>query len=85
MPLICGTRYPKKETISAAIYAATEKIAYGRDPSLKDVIEVGLNSGTFAGELQYFGQDVKSIRQIKNRYRTDKYKIRNGQNHEYCN
>ena len=38
-------------TISAATYAATEKIAYGRNPSLKDTLQVGSTSGVMAGGI----------------------------------
>ncbi len=47
--------------LSAATYAATEKIAYGRDPSLKDVIKVGVTSGVMAGGMQFIGQELGFI------------------------
>ena len=45
-------------TISAATYAATEKIAYGRNPSLKDTLQVGITSGVMAGGIQFVGQQL---------------------------
>lgn len=45
-------------TISAATYAATEKIAYGRDPSIKDVVAVGVTSGITAGCMKYVTQSL---------------------------
>lgn len=32
-------------SVSSAIYAATEKIAYGRNPSFKETLKVGITSG----------------------------------------
>ena len=43
-------------TVSAATYAATEKIAYGRNPSLKETLKVGVTSGVLAGGIQFIGQ-----------------------------
>ena len=43
-------------SLSAATYAATEKIAYGRDPSLKDVIVTGVVSGVMAGGAKFLAQ-----------------------------
>ena len=48
-------------TISAATYAATEKIAYGRNPSLKDTLKVGITSGVMAGGMQFVGQKLGMI------------------------
>ena len=45
-------------TISAATYAATEKIAYGRNPSVKNTLAVGITSGVMAGGMQYIGQKL---------------------------
>ena len=43
-------------TLSAATYAATEKIAYGRDPSLEATLYVGITSGVVAGGMKYVAQ-----------------------------
>ena len=48
-------------TISAATYAATEKIAYGRNPSLKETLKVGITSGVMAGGIQFVGQKLGMI------------------------
>ena len=48
-------------TISAATYAATEKIAYGRNPSLKETLKVGITSGVMAGGMQFVGQKLGMI------------------------
>lgn len=45
-------------TISAVTYAATEKIAYGRDPSLGEVLNVGLQSGVMSGTMKYVSQEI---------------------------
>ena len=42
----------------AAFYAATEKIAYGRNPSLKETLKVGITSGVMAGGMQFVGQKL---------------------------
>lgn len=47
--------------VSAATYAATEKIAYGRNPSLKDTLKVGITSGVMAGGMQFIGQKLGVI------------------------
>ena len=39
-------------TLSAATYAATEKLAYGRDHTWEDTLKVGLQSGIIAGETK---------------------------------
>ena len=43
-------------TLSAATYAATEKIAYGRDPSLEATLYIGITSGVVAGGMKYVAQ-----------------------------
>ena len=48
-------------TLSAATYAITEKVAYGRDPSLGETLKVGLISGVTAGVTQYVGQELGLI------------------------
>ena len=48
-------------TLSAATYAVTEKVAYGRDPSLGDTIREGLIGGFTAGVTQYVGQELGLI------------------------
>ena len=48
-------------TVSAATYAATEKIAYGRNPSLKETLKVGITSGVMAGGIQFVGQKLGMI------------------------
>ncbi len=48
-------------TVSAATYAATEKIAYGRNPSLKETLKVGITSGVMAGGMQFVGQKLGMI------------------------
>ena len=48
-------------TLSAATYAITEKVAYGRDPSLGETFKVGLISGFTAGVTQYVGQELGLI------------------------
>jgi len=48
-------------SISAATYAATEKIAYGRNPSLKETLKVGVSSGLMAGGTQFIGQKLGVI------------------------
>ena len=48
-------------TLSAATYAVTEKVAYGRDPSLGETLKVGLISGVTAGVTQYVGQELGLI------------------------
>ena len=48
-------------TISAATYAATEKIAYGRNPSLKETLKVGITSGVMAGGMQFVGEKLGMI------------------------
>ena len=48
-------------TLSAATYAVTEKVAYGRDPSLGDTIRAGLRGGFTAGVTQYVGQELGLI------------------------
>lgn len=48
-------------TISAAAYASTEKIAYGRNPSLKDTLKGGITSGVMAGGMQFVGQKLGVI------------------------
>ena len=45
-------------TISAVSYAATEKFAYGRDPSLGEVLSVGISSGVMAGSMKYVSQEL---------------------------
>ena len=42
--------------VGAATYAATEKIAYGRDPSMSGVITAGAVSGVLAGGAKAIGQ-----------------------------
>ena len=44
-----------------AFYAATEKIAYGRNPSLKETLKVGITSGVMAGGMQFVGQKLGMI------------------------
>ena len=44
-------------TLSAATYAATEKFAYGRNPTLKDTLKVGVTSGIMAGGAKYLAQN----------------------------
>ena len=44
--------------LSAATYAATEKIAYGRDPSIADTLMVGVTSGVMAGGMKYVAQEM---------------------------
>ena len=46
---------------SAATYAITEKVAYGRDPSLGETLKVGFISGVTAGVTQYVGQELGLI------------------------
>ena len=48
-------------SISAATYAATEKIAYGRNPSITDTLIVGVTSGVMAGGTQFIGQKLGII------------------------
>ena len=48
-------------TISAVSYAATEKFAYGRDPSLGEVLSVGINSGIMAGSMKYIAQEMELV------------------------
>ena len=48
-------------TVSADTYAATEKIAYGRNPSLKETLKVGITSGVMAGGMQFVGQKLGMI------------------------
>ena len=48
-------------SISAATYAATEKIAYGRNPSITDTLIVGVTSGVMAGGMQFVGQKLGMI------------------------
>ena len=48
-------------SISAATYAATEKIAYGRNPSITDTLIVGVTSGVMAGGTQFIGQKLGLI------------------------
>ena len=48
-------------TLSAATYAITEKVAYGRDPSLGETLKVGFISGVTAGVTQYVGQELGLI------------------------
>ena len=48
-------------TLSAATYAVTEKVAYGRDPSLGETLKVGFISGVTAGVTQYVGQELGLI------------------------
>ncbi len=45
-------------SVSAATYAATEKIAYGRNPSITDTLIVGVTSGVMAGGMQFVGQKL---------------------------
>ena len=45
-------------TISAASYAATETLAYGRDVSFGDVLSVGLNNGIMAGCMKDIMQSI---------------------------
>lgn len=45
-------------TISAVSYAATEKFAYGRDPSFGEVLSVGISSGVMAGSMKYVSQEL---------------------------
>ena len=45
-------------TISAASYAATETLAYGRDVSFGDVLKVGLNNGIMAGCMKDIMQSI---------------------------
>ncbi len=45
-------------TLSAATYAATEKLAYGRDPTWEDTLRVGLQSGIIAGETKEIMQAI---------------------------
>ena len=45
-------------SISAATYAATENIAYGRNPSITDTLIVGVTSGVMAGGMQFVGQKL---------------------------
>ena len=45
-------------SISAASYAATEKLAYGRDPTLEDTLKVGLQSGIMAGGMKEIAQSI---------------------------
>ena len=47
--------------MSAATYAVTEKVAYGRDPSLGETLKVGFISGVTAGVTQYVGQELGLI------------------------
>ena len=42
----------------AAFYVATEKIAYGRTPSVKETLKVGISSGVMAGGTQFIGQKL---------------------------
>ena len=48
-------------SVSAATYAATEKIAYGRNPSITDTLIVGVTSGVMAGGMQFVGQKLGMI------------------------
>lgn len=43
-------------TLSAATYAATEKLAYGRDATWEDTLKVGLQSGIQAGCMKEIAQ-----------------------------
>ena len=45
-------------TISAASYAATETLAYGRDVSFGDVLKVGLTSSIMAGGMKEVMQSI---------------------------
>ena len=45
-------------SLSAATYAATEKIAYGRDPTVKDTLRVGITSGVMAGGMKFLAQEA---------------------------
>ena len=45
-------------TISAASYAATETLAYGRDVSFGDVLKVGLTSSIMAGGMKGVMQSI---------------------------
>mgnify|MGYP002555465324 CR=1 FL=1 len=54
-PLLTGV---VQGTVSAATYAATEKIAYGRNPSLRETLKVGITSGVLAGGTQFIGQKL---------------------------
>jgi len=44
--------------VRAAFYVATEKIAYGRTPSVKETLKVGISSGVLAGGTQFVGQKL---------------------------
>ena len=44
-------------TLSSATYAATEKFAYGRNPTFKDTLKVGITSGIMAGGAKYIAQN----------------------------
>jgi hypothetical protein len=48
-------------SLSAATYAATEKFAYGRDPSVKDVIVTGVVSGVMAGGMKFLAQEAGAV------------------------
>ena len=48
-------------SVSAATYAATEKIAYGRNPSITDTLIVGVTSGVMADGMQFVGQKLGMI------------------------
>ena len=48
-------------TLSVATYAATEKIAYGRDPSVKNVIVTGVVSGVMAGGMKFLAQEAGAV------------------------
>ena len=48
-------------SLSAATYAATEKFAYGRDPSLKDVIITGVVSGVMARGAKFLAQKAGMV------------------------
>lgn len=45
-------------TLSAASYAATETLAYGRDVSLGDALQVGVTSGIMAGGMKEIAQSL---------------------------
>ena len=45
-------------SLSAATYAATEKIAYGRDPTVEDTLRVGITSGVMAGGMKFLAQEA---------------------------
>ena len=51
-------------SVGSATYAATEKLAYGRDPSLEGILASGITSGVLAGGAKAIGNKIAASKSI---------------------